>query len=221
MTNKVIAGASLAILFVSLAAPALAADANRAGDSNKPLREMRLDTFLAKYNGYVDDYKEANKPAKQAEIVAKMKKAIQADLPGVVVTLSGQVADAKVNKDGSVSVTLASVDELERLRGKPAGGVFRIGSSDWAKGGRLDLKITPAQAAGVKKGDKFLLRARATVQSEDESYANSGFLIPVSMSMTIRIERNFVEKNVPVCELALSKYTVTLAGADYGPAEAK
>ena len=211
----------LAFLLAPMSSPALAADPNAPADANKPLREVRLDAFLAKYNGYVDDYKEATKPAQQAEIVAKMKKAIQADLQSVVLTLSGQVAEVKVNRDGGVSVFLTGVDELERLRGKPVGGVFRIGSTDWAKGGRLDLKITPQQAAGVKKGDKFLLRARPVVQSEDESYPNSGFLIPVSMSMTIRIERNFVEKNVPVCELAFPKYTCTLAGADYGPAEAK
>jgi hypothetical protein len=208
-----------AIFGLWLASPAKSADPNSASDANRPAREMKLDEFLYRFRGLAGDYKEANVPAKKEELLGKIRKAIEAEANDLVLTMSGQVADIKVQKDGSVKVGLSVVEEVKKLRGKPLEGLFRTGAADWAEGGTLRLKMTPEQAAGITKGDKWVFRGRAFFQADADS-VEAGINIQVYIVSLVRVVRFTSEKNVTVGAIAFPKYSCTIGGAAYESAGA-
>ena len=130
-------------------------------------------------------------------------------------TLSGQVADVKPQKDGSVALALATVEELQKLCGKPIGAIFRIGAQEYGEGGILFLKMTPAEAAGIRKGDRWLFRGRPVFQTDDVPYVKSRLAVAVNIPTRVLIVRYASEKNVPVCGLAFPKYTCAIGSATY------
>jgi hypothetical protein len=228
-----IVGAGMALTAMLAVSPLLAAsgasrpasasrpaEANSPADANKA-REIRLDAFLARYNGYAADLNEANTPAKQADVAAAARKALQKDLQEKTLTLSGTVYSVTRKKDGSVWVGLASVKELESLRDRPVRGTFRSGSSDYAQGGRLELKMTSAQAGKIKQGDAYVIRCEPAVLAEKE-FPDSGFTIRVDLVYSILLKEKFIgDREILVCELSFAKYAVTIGGATFEPAAAK